>query len=245
MSKSWYCLGPMISGETLVSCKGGVLADLRNWKGVPEPERNVLEGAFVRLEPLDPAKHSVELYEAASAPGAERRFRYLFEMPPADLDDLRSWAEKVSTLNDPLVFAVIDKKTGRAEGRQSFMRIDSANGVIEIGGILWGPAIARTRVATEALFLFADYAFSLGYRRLEWKCDDLNLPSKRAAERFGFQFEGVFRQHLVVKGLNRDTAWFSILDNEWPLLRRGYERWLSVDNVDAAGSQLSNLIFKR
>jgi RimJ/RimL family protein N-acetyltransferase len=221
------------------------LADLSNWKGVPKPERNALDGSYVRLEPLDPAKHSLELYEAASAPGADERFQYLYEMPPSDLDDLKRWAEKVKAGSDPLVFAVIDKKTGRAEGRQSFMRIDSANGVIEIGGIMWGPAIARTPAATEALFLFADYAFGLGYRRFEWKCDDHNLPSKRAAERFGFRFEGVFRQHLVVKGLNRDTAWFSILDSEWPQLLAGYARWLRSDNFDAAGGQLSKLAFER
>ncbi|WP_366655507.1 GNAT family protein [Fodinicurvata sp. EGI_FJ10296] len=221
------------------------MADLRNWRGVPGPERKALEGVYVRLEPLDPAKHSAHLYEAAAAPGADERFRYLYETPPSDLDDLRGWVEKVSAGSDPLVFAVIDKNTGRAEGRQSFMRIDTANGVIEIGGIMWGPAIARTRVATEALFLFADYAFGLGYRRFEWKCNNLNVPSKRAAERFGFQFEGVFRQHLVVKGLNRDTAWFSIIDSEWPQLRAGYEGWLGADNFDATGGQLSKLKFDR
>lgn len=221
------------------------MVDLSNWKGVPGPERSPLEGSYVRLEPLDPAKHVVELYEAASAPGADERFRYLYELPPTDQADLTRWTEKVSASSDPLVFAVIDKMTGRTEGRQSFMRIDAANGVIEIGGIMWGPAIARTRVATEALFLFADYAFSRGYRRFEWKCNDLNVPSKRAAERFGFRHEGVFRQHLVVKGQNRDTAWFSIIDSEWPILRAGYERWLSPDNFDSDGGQLSKLTFDR
>lgn len=230
---------------SLVLCEDGVLADLSNWKGVPGPERKTLDGVYVRLEPLDPAKHSAQLYEAAVARGADERFRYLSETPPSDLDDLRGWAEKVSASSDPLVFAVIDKNTGRVEGRQSFMRIDTANGVIEIGGIMWGPAIARTRVATEALFLFADYAFGLGYRRFEWKCNNLNAPSKRAAERFGFRFEGVFRQHLVVKGLNRDTAWFSVIDSEWPQLRPGYECWLEEDNFDATGGQLSKLTFDR
>jgi RimJ/RimL family protein N-acetyltransferase len=235
----------VFEGRSLVALEDDVLVDLSNWKGVPKPERNALDGLYVRLEPLDPEKHATELYEAASAPGADERFRYLYEMPPSDLDDLKHWTEKASATTDPLMFAVIDKKTGRAEGRQSFMRIDTGNGVIEIGNIMWGPAIARTRVATEALFLFADYAFGLGYRRFEWKCNDLNLPSKRAAERFGFRFEGVFRQHLVVKGLNRDTAWFSILDSEWPQLRPAYERWLSADNFDAAGNQLSKLAFDR
>ena len=108
---------------------------------------------------------------------------------------------------------------------------------------MWGPAITRTRIATEALFLFADYAFGLGYRRFEWKCDNANLPSKRAAERFGFSFEGIFRQHMVVKGLNRDTAWFSIIDSDWPRLRAGYERWLKADNFDSSGQQLDKLAF--
>jgi len=221
------------------------MADLSNWTGVRAPERTALDGSYARLEPLDPAKHAADLYAASAAPGEDERFRFLFDRPPSDLGDITRWAEKASAGRDPLVFAVIDKKTGRAEGRQSFMRIDIANGVIEIGGILWGPAIARTRVATEALFLFADYAFGRGYRRFEWKCDDLNVPSKRAAERFGFRFEGVFRQHMVVKGLNRDTAWFSILDREWPQLRAGYQRWLRADNFDPAGRQLNKLVFDR
>ena len=146
-------------------------------------------------------------------------------------------------MHDPLFFAVVDKNTGRAEGRQALMRIDPANGVIEIGSIMWGPAIARTSVTTEALFLFADYVFSHGYRRFEWKCNDLNEPSKRAAKRFGFQFKGIFRQHMVVKGQNRDTAWFAIMDGDWPRLKAGYEAWLQPDNFDDAGQQKSKLIF--
>lgn len=124
------------------------------------------------------------------------------------------------------------------------MRIDAMHGVIEIGNILWGPAIARTRMATEALYLFASYAFdTLGYRRFEWKCNNLNAPSKRAAERFGFTFEGVFRQHMVTKGGNRNTAWFSIIDSEWPALKAGYERWLQPENFDADGRQKTKLSF--
>jgi RimJ/RimL family protein N-acetyltransferase len=124
------------------------------------------------------------------------------------------------------------------------MRIDPAHGVIEIGHILWGPAIARTRVATEALYLAASYVFDeLGYRRFEWKCDNNNEPSKQAARRFGFTFEGVFRQHMVIKGRNRDTAWFSIIDADWPRLRAGFEVWLAPDNFDGAGRQLSKLRF--
>ena len=144
-----------------------------------------------------------------------------------------------------MFYAVIDKRTNRAEGRQALMRIDAGHGVVEIGHIMWGPAIARTRAATEALFLFSDYVFGMGYRRLEWKCNDLNLPSKRAAERFGFQFEGLFRQHMVVKGRNRDTAWFSIIDGDWPRLRVGYERWLRPENFDSSGQQRTKLTFQQ
>jgi len=219
------------------------VVDLSRWKGVLQPERKTLEGAYARLEPLNADQHGQALFEAATAPGVEERFRYLFDQPPADISDLRAWADKAAASLDPLFFAVIDRATGRAEGRQALMRIDTAHGVIEIGNIMWGPAISRTRVATEALFLFADYAFSLGYRRFEWKCENANLPSKRAAERFGFSFEGLFRQHMVVKGRNRDTAWFSILDSEWPRLRAGYQRWLQAGNFDASGQQISRLQF--
>lgn len=217
------------------------MVDLKNWKGVAPPEKRVIEGLYARLEPLDPAAHAHSLFESATAEGIADRFRYLAEDPPKNFEEFNNWASSVAALDDPIFFAVIDKTTGRAEGRQSFMRIDPVHGVIEIGHIMWGPAIARTRVTTEALFLLADHAFNLGYRRLEWKCNDLNLPSKRAAERFGFKFEGVFRQHMVVKGQSRDTAWFSIIDSDWPRIRAGYERWLAPDNFDGSGQQLKKL----
>jgi RimJ/RimL family protein N-acetyltransferase len=219
--------------------------DLSNWKGVPRPERIVLEGRYARLEAVDPAKHGAQLLASAQQPGADDRFRYMFEEPPADMAALRPWLERASTSTDPLFFAVIDRQTGRAEGRQSLMRIDATHGVIEIGHILWGPAIARTRVVTDALYLFATYAFdTLGYRRFEWKCHNLNEPSKRAALRFGFTFEGVFRQHMVAKGCNRDTAWFAIIDADWPGLKAGYEAWLRPENFEADGQQKSKLTFR-
>jgi RimJ/RimL family protein N-acetyltransferase len=219
--------------------------DLSNWKGVPRPERIVLEGRYARLEVVDPAKHGAQLLASAQQPGADDRFRYLFEEPPADMAALAPWLERASTSADPLFFAVIDRQTGRAEGRQSLMRIDATHGVIEIGHILWGPAIARTRVVTDALYLFATYAFdTLGYRRFEWKCHNLNEPSKRAALRFGFTFEGVFRQHMVAKGCNRDTAWFAIIDADWPGLKAGYEAWLRPENFEADGQQKSKLTFR-
>ncbi|GAU83274.1 protein export cytoplasm protein SecA ATPase RNA helicase [Bosea sp. BIWAKO-01] len=220
------------------------IMDLSHWKGVSRPERVALDGRYTRLEPLEAARHGKDLLVSAQQPGAQDRFRYLFEEAPADLAAFDPWLEKASASPDPLFFAVIDKRTGRAEGRQALMRIEPAHGVIEIGNILWGPAIARSRVATEALYLFASHAFdTLGYRRFEWKCNNLNEPSKRAAQRFGFTPEGVFRQHMVTKGRNRDTAWFAMIDGDWPRLKAGYEAWLSQDNFDENGQQRSKLAF--
>jgi RimJ/RimL family protein N-acetyltransferase len=215
--------------------------DLAHWTPRPLPERRVLEGRYCRLEPLDAALHGDQVFEASMAPGAEERHRYLFEAP-MERAPFQAWLEGRAASKDPLFFAVIDKATGRVEGRQTLMRIDPTHGVIEIGSILWGPAMARSRVATEALFLFAAYAFDgLGYRRFEWKCNDRNEPSKRAALRFGFTYEGLFRQHMVAKGQNRDTAWYSMIDSEWPALRAGYEAWLHPDNFDSNGQQKARL----
>jgi RimJ/RimL family protein N-acetyltransferase len=214
--------------------------DLSDWTPRPRPARVVLEGRHARLEPLDPARHGGDLMAAAKA--APDRFRWLFEDAPADTTALDNWLERVAASPDPLFWAVIDRATGRAEGRQALMRMDPANGVIEIGNILWGPAIAGTRVATEALYLHARHVFDdLGYRRFEWKCHDLNAPSKRAALRFGFAFEGVFRQHMVHKGANRDTAWFAMIDRDWPALRARFEAWLDPGNFDTAGRQRRRL----
>ena len=212
--------------------------DLSSWTGAPRPARTSLLGRFARLEPLEASLHGDALYASAREPGADERFRFLFDDLPADRAAFDAWLAKAASTPDPLFFAVIDAATGRAEGRQALMRIEPKHGVIEIGSILWGPRIARTRVATEALFLAARHVFDdLGYRRFEWKCNDRNEPSKRAALRFGFTFEGVFRQHMVAKGQNRDTAWFAMLDRDWPRLRTRYEAWLAPENFDASGQQ--------
>jgi len=201
-----------------------------------------LQGRYARLEPLSVAGHAAALFESAREPGADDRFRYLPEQPPVDDTGFRRWMEKAEASADPLFSAVIDLRTGKAEGRQALMRIDAANGVIEIGNILWGPAIARSRIATEALFLAAEYVFdTLGYRRFEWKCNDLNAPSKRAAQRFGFAFEGRFRNHMVVKGMNRDTAWFAMTDADWARVKPAYAAWLAPENFDADGRQRTRL----
>ena len=218
------------------------MTDLTNWTPRPVPAREPLEGRFVRLEPLDPQKHGDGLYEASSVIDADDRFRYLFEFPPQDRIAFNEWLEKVAASKDPLFFAVVDKATGKVAGRQTLMRIDPNFGVIEIGNIYWGPLISRKPAATEAQYLFMAYIFDeLGYRRYEWKCNNDNAPSKRAAERFGFKFEGVFRQHMVAKGKNRDTAWFSVIDSEWPALRAAYQAWLSPENFDADGKQIKRL----
>ncbi len=216
--------------------------DLTQWVPRTKPSTKALEGHFVRLEKLDPARHADGLFDASAQPDGEERFRWLPDVPPTDRDVFRSWVEQSSKSEDPIFFAVIDKATGKIAGRQTFMRMDTANGVAEIGHIYWGPLVSRKPAATEALFLFARHIFDdLGYRRFEWKCNNENLPSKRAALRFGFRPEGVFHQHLIIKGRNRDTAWFAMLDRDWAKLRPAYEAWLDPDNFDAAGAQKRNL----
>lgn len=206
------------------------------------PERIVLEGRYVRLEPIA-QKHAADLYEVSTMPGGTERYRWLFSQAPGNLAEMEERIEQAGKETDPSYVAVIDKASGKAVGQQGWMRIRPEHGSIEIGGIYWGLPMARTPLATEALFLFARHAFDdLGYRRFEWKCNDRNEPSKAAALRFGFQFEGVFRQDMIMKGVNRDTAWFSILDGEWPAMRAEYERWLSPDNFDADGQQKSKLV---
>lgn len=216
--------------------------DMQHWTPRPRPGVQPMEGRFVRLEKLDPVAHADGLFDASAQPDAEDRFRWLPDLPPTDKAAFRKWVERSARSEDPLFFAVIDKASGKVAGRQTFLRIDAANGVVEIGHIYWGPLISRKAAATEALYLFAHHVFDvLGYRRFEWKCNNDNLPSKRAAERFGFQFEGVFRQHLVVKGLNRDTAWFAMIDKDWATLKPAYEAWLAPENFDAEGKQKRKL----
>ena len=205
------------------------------------PQRIALEGRYTRLEPIGP-EHAADLWAASSDPGAAERFRYLFSHAPASLVEQQERITRSVAEDDPLAFAVVDRATGRAGGQQSLMRIVPEHGVIEIGAIYWGPGVARTRLATEALYLFAKHSFEdLGYRRFEWKCNNANEPSKRAAERFGFTFEGIFRQHMITKGENRDTAWFSMLNGEWPTRKAGFLRWLDEANFDAEGNQRTPL----
>lgn len=218
------------------------MQDLSEWTPCPLPERKIFEGRYVLLEPLSVEKHGQGLFEASSVADAESRFTWLFDTVPATLEEMLPWLEQAAASQTNLFYAIIDKATGKIAGRQALMRIDAENGSIEIGNVYWGPLISRKPAATEAQYLFMQYIFDeLGYRRYEWKCNNDNLPSKRAAERFGFQFEGIFRQHMIVKGKNRDTAWYAMIDSEWPALKQAYQNWLAPENFDADGQQLKKL----
>ncbi len=204
------------------------------------PARVTREGRLVRIEPLEAERHAEDLWGALD--GHERVWDYLPYGPFRDFEAFEEWLEGREKLADPLSFAVVDQSNGRARGILTLMEIRPAAGVIELGNIVFAPVMQRTPLATEAVFLVAEYAFDeLGYRRLEWKCNAVNEPSKRAAQRFGFTPEGVFRKHMIVKGRNRDTAWFSMLDEEWPARRAAFRDWLSPDNFDAEGRQIRQL----
>ena len=209
--------------------------DLTRWRGASLPKRERQQGETVFVEPLDPARHGDQLYPETA--GADSTWDYLAYGPFEDRDQFVRWLALRAVLDDPLTFAIVDRVTGMAQGLESLMRMDPPNGVIEIGHIWLSPRLQRTRQATEAIYLMSRYAFQLGNRRLEWKCDALNTASRRAAERFGFVFEGVFRQHMVMKGRNRDTAWYSIIDAEWSLRQAAFEAWLAPENFDSSGAQ--------
>jgi RimJ/RimL family protein N-acetyltransferase len=210
-----------------------------DWKAARLPERIALEGEAVRVEPVNPPRHAQQLYESSA--GADAIWDYLPYGPFASQAQFTEWLEARAASKDPLFFTLIDREAGEARGMASLLRMAPADGVIEIGHIWLAPALQRTRAATEAIYLLSRYAFELGNRRYEWKCNALNLPSRRAAERFGFTFEGVFRQHMVVKGRNRDTAWYSMTDAEWPSRRAAFEAWLSPANFDVSGKQRQSL----
>ena len=209
---------------------------------IKRPERTTLRGGRTTLVPLDVAAHGDDLWKGASGPENDTLWLYLFDGPFAGrlAFDANLRAKELS--KDPLFFAILDAGTQRAVGYASYMRIEPTHRVIEVGSILFTPALQRTPGATEAMFLMARYVFEdLGYRRYEWKCDSRNEPSRRAATRLGFQFEGIFRQHMIVKGRNRDTAWYSMIDSEWPACKRAFEQWLAPDNFDADGKQKRSL----
>ena len=206
------------------------------------PQRVVLDGRVVSVVPLDAAAHSETLYEASRGEENEGLWRYLFEGPFVTRAAFDAHLRERATSEDPLFFAILEKSSGDAVGYASYMRSEPAHRIIEVGSILFTPRLQRTVGSSEAMYLMARHVFEdLGYRRYEWKCNALNAPSRRAALRLGFTFEGIFRQHMIIKGRNRDTAWFSMLDTEWPQRKAAFERWLNPSNFNAEGRQKVSL----
>ncbi|MDQ2742957.1 MAG: GNAT family N-acetyltransferase [Chloroflexota bacterium] len=219
------------------------LGEILDWEPVASPACKVLAGHSVRLEPIDPARHGESLYAASHGPGiGPDLWDYLPVGPFGDLEEFTAYLERSARSDDPLFYSVVEETSCKAVGVVSYLRIVPEQGVIEIGHIWFGPAVQRTPLSTEAIFLLMKHVFDdLGYRRLEWKCNALNEPSRRAALRFGFTFEGEFRQHMVVKGRNRDTAWFAMIDRDWPAIREAFERWIAPGNFDSQGKQRQSL----
>ena len=214
---------------------------LAEWTPPPFPPKRVLIGRTCRVEPLAVAQHAKSLFDANSHDRTGRNWTYLFVGPFDQFANYRAWLEQVSAQPDPQFYAIIEAQSGQAVGVASYLRIVPEHGSIEVGHINFSPLLQRTPVATEAMYLMMANAFALGYRRYEWKCDALNAPSRAAAQRFGFSYEGVFRQAMVCKGRNRDTAWFAVIDSEWPALRAAFEQWLDPANFDDAGQQRMRL----
>jgi RimJ/RimL family protein N-acetyltransferase len=215
--------------------------DLTNWKGCPAPRPVALEGRYVSIEPYDRARHLQPLWDAFGGMSINPLLRYFAQDDFSGIEDFDAWSEAV-VKSGWVREVIVEKATGRVVGMAHYMRPDPANGVVEIGGIAHGPDMARSPLSTEAQYLLAKHAFEdLGYRRYEWKCDNRNAASKRTAERLGFTFEGVFRQHMLSKRENRDTAWFSIIDGEWPVKARAFDLWLDPSNFDGEGRQKQRL----
>ncbi len=216
---------------------------LENWQARTFPEPVTLTGQYCRLEPLNATQHTDSLYQAFHPANGNQAFWTYLSVGP--FDDPQSFSAFIRTAvasRDPLYFAVVDLRSERAVGLLSLMRTDVRNGVTEVGHVMFSPSLQRTLLSTEAQFLLMQYVFSaLKYRRYEWKCDSLNAPSRNAALRLGFQFEGIFRQAVVYKGRSRDTAWFSVIDSDWPVLKTAFQRWLSADNFNAQGEQQCRL----
>jgi RimJ/RimL family protein N-acetyltransferase len=207
---------------------------------VPTPGPVTLRGRTVTLEPLNAESHAAALWQAVR--GHDELWTWLFESPCTAESDLRNAIEKKQAAADAVFLAIVPAETGQAAGWASYMRMEPQHGVVEVGSILFSPSLQRTTAATEAMYLMASHVFDhLGYRRYEWKCNSQNLPSRRAAARLGFTFEGIFRQHMVIKGKSRDSAWFSMLDSEWPARKRAFEAWLDPANFDAEDCQIKSL----
>ena len=207
------------------------------------PDLRPLPGRWIKLDPVSALKHGPDLYDSfVTSDPRGHMWTYMGYGPWEDLAAFDEWLRGREASRDPWFYGFIRRETGKACGMGAFMRCDAANGVIEIGNIWMSPGLQKTREATEAIFLMIRHCFDdLGVRRLEWKCDALNAPSRRAAERFGFTFEGIFRQHMIIKGRNRDTAWYAMLDRDWHRVRDGFEKWLTPENFDGEGRQKAKL----
>jgi RimJ/RimL family protein N-acetyltransferase len=217
-------------------------APLPGWAPRPPPPRSPIEGRFCRVEPLDCDRHAADLFAANDAAPDGRNWTYLPQGPFAALAPYRAALEAAIERERALAHAIVERDSGRALGVASYLAIDPQNGTIEVGGIHYSPRLQRRPAATEAMYLLMRRVFDeLGYRRYEWKCDSLNAHSRAAALRLGFRYEGLFRQAVVYKGRSRDTAWFSVIDGEWPALRTAFERWLDPSNLDAEGRQRASL----
>lgn len=207
------------------------------------PDMRPLHGRWIRLDHVSAVKHAADLYASFDGKDPEGHiWTYMGYGPFNSPEEFAEWVKAREAARDPWFYAFVRRDTGKAVGMGSFMRNDAPNGAIEIGHIWMSPELQQTREATEAIYLMMRHCFDdLGVRRLEWKCDSLNAPSRKAADRFGFTFEGIFRQHYIIKGRNRDTAWFAMLDTEWPKAKRAFEAWLKDDNFDADGQQKAKL----
>lgn len=214
---------------------------LNDWQAPPSPKPEVMAGRLCRLEPLSVERHARDLFTAFARDTEGRTWTYLPYGPFGSAEEYAEWMSTTCFNGDPSFYAIIDAATDEPVGVAAYLRIDPKNGVIEVGHLSYSPLLQRTPAATEAMYLMMRRAFDLGYRRYEWKCNALNTASRSAAERLGFTFEGIFRQAVVVRGRNRDTAWYSIIDTEWPALHVAFQRWLSPENFDADGQQRARL----
>ena len=217
---------------------GQPIGETLDWKATRPRSPMPMEGRFCRIEPLNPDRHAVGLHVANLADETGSMWTYMPYGPFGSEIEYRSWCMGMAETDDPFFYAIVDTASGRAVGVASYLRIEPALGVIEVGHIAYSPLLQRTASATEAMYLMMSRVFDeLGYRRYEWKCDALNEPSRRAADRLGFTFEGIFRQATMYKGRNRDTAWYSVIDDEWPDLKERFEAWLAPSNINEEGVQ--------
>jgi RimJ/RimL family protein N-acetyltransferase len=216
---------------------------VEGWSPRPRPPRTPMQGRYCTLEPVNVGQHEADLFAAYLEAPDGRDWTYLFYERPERREDFHSYLTKLAACDDPLHFTIVDADTGKAWGTAALMRIDPGHGVIEVGSITFSARLKKTRAATESMYLMMRRAFDeLGYRRYEWKCDSLNAPSRAAAERYGFTFEGIFRKAIVYKGRSRDTAWYSITLDEWPRVRGAFKAWLDPANFDEHGRQKHRLV---